>query len=399
LRFLTVLLFKLLILLSVTQAVFAADVAISGVRFGQNGSDTRVVFDMSAGRKPTVFLLANPVRVVIDVPNTSWGADKKTKPVGIVEGYRHGLFSPGVYRIVLDLKQKGVVAKSFSLPANGNYGDRYVIDLRPAEETVFASAVAASREARLKSRPTTPVTNNIPKAVNNTSGKRVVVVDPGHGGVDPGTLGRSGENEKTLTLKISKAIKKHLEATGRYQVYLTRTKDIYIPHRRRFDLAKRVNADLFLSIHVDAIANTKVRGGTVYTLNEKASDKEAARLARKENKSDIIAGVDLADTNNEVTNILIELAQRETMNSSAQYAEILVPEMRNEVHMHKRGHRFANFLVLKSPDVPSVLIETGYITNRKDAKMLSSSAGQKSIARAVTKATDKYFSTLVAQGR
>ena len=150
---------------------------------------------------------------------------------------------------------------------------------------------------------------------------------------------------------------------------------------------------------MDAIKNPKVRGGTVYTLNERASDKEAARLARKENKSDVLAGVDLGDTNDEVSSILIDLAQRETMNSSAQFAEILLPEMRKQVRMHKKGHRFANLLVLKSPDVPSILLETGYQTNKTDARMLNSRNGQRSISKAIRAAADKYFETLVAQGR
>ncbi|MFC3050946.1 N-acetylmuramoyl-L-alanine amidase [Kordiimonas pumila] len=383
-------------LLWLSFSVLAENTNISGVRFGQNGADTRFVIDMSGQVEPNIFLLANPSRVVIDLPNGSWEKDNNTKPTGVVEGYRHGLFSPGIYRIVLDLKQPAILAKSFSLPASGGYGDRYVIDLRPATDSSFAEAVTSSKHERPTPRDVVPDT---PERVSRSNGKRIVVVDAGHGGVDPGTLGRSGENEKTLTLKISKQIKADLERTGRYQVYLTRDKDIYIPHRQRFGLAKAVNADLFISVHVDAIADPDVRGGTVYTLNENASDKEAGRLARMENKSDIIAGVDLAETNNEVTSILIELAQRETMNASAQYAEILLAEMRSQVHMHKRGHRFANLLVLKSPDVPSVLIETGYITNKIDARMLASTDGQKRIAKAVARATDQYFATLVAQGR
>lgn len=278
------------------------------------------------------------------------------------------------------------------MAARNGYSDRYVIDLKNAGNAEFTSAVAASRIERSRSIPQ-PVVAPITRAARSDN-KRVIVVDAGHGGVDPGTLGRWGANEKVLTLKISREIKKELEATGRYKVYLTRDKDIYIPHRQRFGLARMVNADLFISVHVDAIANSKVRGGTVYTLNERASDKEAARLAAKENKSDILAGVDLAETNNEVSSILIDLAQRETMNSSAEYAEILVPAMRQEVRMHKTGHRFANFLVLKSPDVPSILLESGYQTNRADARMLNSAAGQKKIARAIKKATDRYFETL-----
>ena len=335
--------------------------------------------------------------MVIDLPEVKWGVHSEAKALGAVAGYRHGLFSADTYRIVLDLKQEAVVTKAFPLPARNGYSDRYVIDLKVAGSKEFNAAVAASRVERSRT-----ASKAVPAPVTRAArsdNKRVIVVDAGHGGVDPGTLGRFGAHEKVLTLKISRQIKQELEATGRYKVYLTRNRDIYIPHRKRFGLARNVNADLFISVHVDAIANSKVRGGTVYTLNENASDKEAARLAAKENKSDILAGVDLAETNNEVSSILIDLAKRETMNSSAEFAEVLVPAMREQVRMHKKGHRFANLLVLQSPDVPSILLETGYRTNKADAKMLNSSAGQKRIAQAIRKATDRYFETLMAQGR
>lgn len=374
----------------------AQETSIDGIRFGQNGDVTRFVLDLSKETKPRIFLLSNPNRVVIDLPGANWNQSRTVSASGVVEGYRHGLFSAGVYRIVLDLKTAATVHKSFPLPARDGYSNRYVIDLKPSGQGQFDQAVKASRANRV-SRPT--MTAVVPAQQPRSDGKRIIVVDPGHGGVDPGSLGRWGPHEKSLVLKISRQIKKQLESTGRYKVYMTRNRDIYLPHRQRFGLAKRVGADLFISVHADSIANSKVRGGTVYTLNEKASDAEAARLAAKENRSDILAGVDLGETNDEVSNILIELAQRETMNSSARFAEILVPEMRHQVRMHKRAHRFANLLVLKSPDVPSVLVETGYITNKADARMLNSNEGARRISRAIQRGVDKYFETLVAQGR
>ncbi|MBL4791104.1 MAG: N-acetylmuramoyl-L-alanine amidase [Kordiimonadaceae bacterium] len=378
-----------------TGSLQAQEVKIEGVRFGKTADATRFVLDVSGQIQPRVFMLSNPNRIVIDVPNANWGNRKDVAAAGVVAGYRHGLFSTDVYRIVLDLKSAAIIKNSFSLPASGRYSNRYVLDLKPASTAQFKKAVADTRKVRATRRP-----ERLPTATpQKKNGKRVIVLDPGHGGPDPGTLGRGGANEKTITLKIAKAVKARLEATGRYTVYLTRTRDIFVRHRRRFALAKSVDADLFISVHVDAIANKKVRGGTVYTLNERASDKEAARLAAKENRSEILAGVDLAETTDEVSNILIELAQRETLNNSARFAEILVPEMRGQVRMHKRGHRFANFLVLKSPDVPSVLIETGYITNREDARMLNSREGQRRISKAINIAVDKYFDTLLALGR
>lgn len=389
-------LYSALIVLVPSHVSLAQEVSIDGIRFGQNGLRTRFVIDLSRKTEPQIFFLSSPNRIVIDIPKASWDEKPAIASSGVVAGYRHGLFSAGVYRIVLDLKEAAVVDKAFPLPAKDGYSSRYVIDLKPAGQAAFNKAVVASRESRKRlavvKQP--QVHAAIPK-----NGKRIVVIDPGHGGVDPGTLGRGGPNEKTIVLKISKAIKRQLESTGRYKVFLTRTKDIYIPHRQRFGKAKAVGADLFISVHVDSIKNPRVSGGTVYTLNERASDRESALLAAKENKSDILAGVDLAETNSEVSNILIELAQRETMNASARFAEILVPEMRQQVSMHKKGHRFANLLVLKSPDVPSVLVETGYITNKADARLLNSDAGAHKISKAIYNAVDRYFETLLAEGR
>ncbi|MCK0069859.1 N-acetylmuramoyl-L-alanine amidase [Kordiimonas laminariae] len=386
----------LLLLLGDSASVFAQNVDITGVRFGKNGATTRFVMDVSEPVKPRIFMLANPRRLVIDIPNSNWKSQKTAKASGLVGKYRHGLFSADTYRIVLDLNKAAVIRKSFSLPASKGYSNRYVIDLAESSQSDFLAAVKSSKPQITKTVAQVPSVEPVQKSYD---GKRIIVVDAGHGGPDPGTLGRYGSNEKILTLKISREIKRELERTGRYRVYLTRDKDIYIPHRKRFEIAKRMGADLFISVHVDSIANSKVRGGTVYTLNENASDKEAARLAAKENKSDILAGVDLAETNNEVSSILIDLAQRETMNNSAQFAEILVPEMRRQVKMHRRGHRFANFLVLKSPDVPSVLIETGYQTNKQDARMLNSRDGQRRIAKAVSAGVNKYFDLQIALGR
>ena len=384
-------------LISVSSTWAIADV--TGIRFGQNGDTTRVVLDMTVKVDPGIFLLANPNRVVIDLPANDWRANDNVKTPGLVEGYRHGLFNTGTYRIVLDLKGPATVKKSFYIPPRNGYSHRLVLDLQSGTQQSFLAAVSESKERRRKIIAKAASTRPVPIVKPRTNNKRLIVIDPGHGGVDPGTLGVLGVNENVIVLKIAKVIKEALEATGRYEVHLTRSRNIYIPHRERFEIAKRMNADLFVSIHADSIANPKVRGGTIYTLSEKASDREAARLAAKENKSDIIAGLDLAAANDDVSNILIDLAQRETMNLSAQLAEVLLPEMRNQVKMHRRGHRYANLLVLKSPDVPSILLETGYLTNRQDARMLNTLDGQRRIALGLRRGLDKYFAEQSALGR
>lgn len=222
-------------------------------------------------------------------------------------------------------------------------------------------------------------------------GKPLIVIDPGHGGVDPGAVGEN-LTEKELTLSVAKALKKELEATGQFRVTLTRSKDIYIPLRERFGLAREKNADLFISLHADSHNDPLTRGASVYTLSEKASDAEAAALAAKENKSDIIAGVDLSQQNSVVTDILIDLAQRDTKNMSTRFASLLVKELKRETMLLGNTHRYAGFAVLKAPDVPSVLVEMGYISSSKDEALLSSAKHQKRLARAIRDAIVNYFS-------
>jgi N-acetylmuramoyl-L-alanine amidase len=220
---------------------------------------------------------------------------------------------------------------------------------------------------------------------------RIVVLDPGHGGPDPGAIGQAGQLEKRIVLEVVRRLKERLDATGRYQVLMTRNSDIYIPLRERVALARAANADLFVSLHADWIDRSQVRGASVYTLSEGASDSEAQELAARENRADIIAGVDLSAESDEVTTILIDLAQRETLNHAIRFARTLVPELASAGQLLDRTHRFAGFRVLKAPDVPSVLVELGYLSNREDERMLASAAGQARLAEALARAVNAFF--------
>ena len=226
----------------------------------------------------------------------------------------------------------------------------------------------------------------------------MIVIDPGHGGIDPGAVGRSGVFEKRLTFAAARELKRELSRGGRYRVVLTRDGDTFLRLRDRFAAARRYRADLFVSLHADTIRNKNVRGLSVYTLSEKASDKEAAELAEQENKADLIAGVDLTHEPSEVTNILIDLAQRETMNESARFARHLVDELRKVTKLLRNSHRFAGFAVLKAPDVPSVLIEMGFLSNSRDERRLLEPAYRARLAKAVRRAVDRHF-TRVEQAR
>ena len=231
--------------------------------------------------------------------------------------------------------------------------------------------------------------------------RKIIVIDAGHGGVDPGNLGVIGVPEKVIVLNMARAIKRAIETSSRYEVVMTRDRDIFAPLKRRPQIAREVHADLFISVHADSLStklkkNRKVRGATVYTLSENASDAEAAALANKENKADLIAGIDLGGETDEVRSILIDLAQRETMNYSAQFANYLVPELKERVYIRKNSHRFAGFVVLKAPDVPSVLVELGYLSNKQDARQLNSAEGRKRISEAIAAAVRRYFESTTA---
>jgi N-acetylmuramoyl-L-alanine amidase len=219
------------------------------------------------------------------------------------------------------------------------------------------------------------------------------VIDAGHGGIDPGTLGRSGTREKDVVLNVARELRKALEGTGRYRVQLTRDTDVFIPLRERVNIARAVQADLFVSLHADANDHQDIRGASVYTLSEDASDREAAKLAEKENMSDVIAGVDLAGDNGPVASILIDLAQRDTMNRSVRFAERVLTSLRRATLVRPTSpHRSADFAVLKAPDIPAALIELGYLTNSTDESEMSKVAWRTRVAASLVAAIDGHFS-------
>ena len=393
---------------------------ILGLRVGVHGTKTRIVMDMDGPVRFSSFALADPYRVVLDLAEVDFtlAAPRLSKKIGGVSGYRFGLFEPGTSRVVIDLAEPRIIAAAFELPPRDKRGHRLVIDLQKVSRPAFLAASAQSVRARLKARRRAPQPNRVkPRRVGTptlktpTLGspnrgaptrekqKRVIVLDPGHGGVDPGAIGRSGIYEKTVVLAAARTLKRILEKTGRYTVVLTRKNDRFLRLRERVAASRAVDADLFISLHADSIADSRLRGASIYTLSEKSSDKEAARLAEQENKSDIIAGMDFSDETPEVTNILIDLAQRETMNQSARFAGFLAQELRSAVRTHRRAHRFAGFAVLKAPDVPSALLEIGYLSNREEERMLRTRAFQEKVSVAVRRGIDRYFTAVQSAAR
>ncbi|HMS21790.1 N-acetylmuramoyl-L-alanine amidase [uncultured Sphingorhabdus sp.] len=271
--------------------------------------------------------------------------------------------------------------------------------------TVFGKVAQAFRSEppRRRYEVTAPigkgVARGLPKIYGRADGRLpLVVIDAGHGGHDPGAINPlSGEREKDVTLAIARGIRDELVDTGRVRVALTREGDSFLVLQDRYGIARKMKADLFLSIHADAAGNPDARGGTVYTLSEVASDREAQRLAARENRADVLNGVNLGRQDQEVSSILIDLTQRETMNISASFAKLLIREAKPNMLLREKSHKFASFIVLKAPDTPSVLFETGYISNADDAAFLSSRDGQLKVARAVTSAVQAHFARRLAR--
>ncbi len=380
------------LLLAVFGLIGAMQAALSqpeatAVRLGQHPQSTRFVIDLSAPVKFEIFTLADPYRVVIDLPEINWSINgsQRGRGAGLIAQYRYGLFRPGNSRVVLDAKGPVAVKRAFLIPPRGKVRHyRLVLDLKATDAASFRASAGPRRRARPRQVEAPPV-----RKANDF--RRVIAIDAGHGGIDPGAAGVNGLPEKRITLQVALELKRILDASGRYQPMLTRNRDIFVPLRERVQRARRAGADLLISIHADSLNNRKVRGATVYTLSEQASDQEAAALAAKENKSDVIAGVDLDGASDDVTNILIDLAQRETMNYSAQLATLMVPELGRRVKLRSNSHRFAGFVVLKAPDVPSVLVEMGYLSNPEDARIMSSPSGRRGIAEAIFRAIEQFF--------
>ncbi len=393
------------------------------IRIGSHADKTRFVIDISEDVKFKVFTLSNPYRVVIDLPEMGWRLPENiledvvrrspSGKTGVISRFRYGLFRSGLSRVVLDLKNPAKIKAAFVLPPAEGKRYRLVLDLASTTRAEYQASLRPplnnpgkdpekdlSETVAKLTQPSAngilppghkPLRNGSGNAADVVSRKPVIIIDPGHGGMDPGsTSGRVFE--KHITLAIAKKIQAHLNSLGRYTVRLTRQKDSFIRLRKRIAIARAHKADLFISLHADAIKSKRVRGLSVYTLSEKASDKEAADLAEKENKADLIAGMDLSTESKEVTNILIDLAQRETMNESSRFAAGLVKQIRKFTKTLSNAHRFAGFAVLKAPDVPSILIEMGFLSNRADERALLDNKFRASFARSIGKGIDDYFS-------
>lgn len=367
--------------------------------------DGRIVirFDEAVGDAVSRVLTGSR-QIAVDVTGATPG--REVAALGLVTGVTQMRSGRSGMRMVFDLAEPAIVT-------DGGFdsdGRELTLALRTVDNAQFAQAGIAGPlnffpfNFGAASRPKYKVSVAVPPkargmrlpSVQGDDTRPLVVIDAGHGGVDPGAIGPNGLREKDVTLKVAKAIRDELLASGRVRVALTRSDDRYLVLRERYGVARRLKGDLFISIHCDSTGSADATGATAYTLSEVASDKEAARLAARENKADVISGVNLGEAPADVSSILIDLTQRETMNASATFARLLGREARPLMPLKANFHRMASLMVLKAPDLPSILFETGYLSNEADAQRLDSAEGRRAIARSVDRAVGVYFARRLA---
>lgn len=384
----------------------AADFPIaSDLRLAGDDRNTRVVIDLDKTIQFRAFTLSDPYRAIVDIPQVSFHlpAGVGAAGRGLIKAFRYGMVMPGGSRIVFDLSGPARIANSYVLEAANGQPPRLVLELEQAQGATPVPPRASEGLPELRSAIADASADSLPaaalasKSTAPADPRPVVVIDPGHGGVDNGTQA-GGEAEKNLVLGFGLALRDRIEKSGKYRVVMTRTDDTFIPLADRVKIARNHSAALFVSIHADALPRREgdAQGATIYTLSDRGSDAEAERLAEAENKADAIGGVNLTEEPTEVADILIDLAQRETRTFSNRFARLLMGEMKRTARMHKHPLKSAGFKVLKAPDIPSVLVELGYVSNKGDLEHLVSESWRSRTVGSMAQAIDAFFAKRLA---
>lgn len=446
---------KIKVLVFILISVFAVSslaapkekISISGMRLADREGFTRIVFDAEHSADYQIKKVSEPERLIISLKNVNFNVKTSEEkfPSKLVQNIRVSESGADV-SVSISLKTKIKIVDSFIiLPSESSEFYRLVIDIAPEDEGFYKKSVkevvkisganekqevVETIEKKIKPKSKLPLPQKKPetlqdikieniydnpktkditkpevktKVSQNIKGlkkiplptpkprKPVIIIDAGHGGTDPGAISRGGLKEKNITLKYALELRKYLEKSGHYEIIMTRSDDYFIPLKNRVEVARKNKADLFLSLHADSHPDSKVKGLSVYTVSEKASDREAERLAESENKSDALTKVDLTKERDEAADVLIELVKRETMNNSARFAEIAVKEMGEEAKLLKNSHRFAGFVVLTGIDVPSALVELGYLSNKIEEEKLQKKEYRAKLVKALAESVDKYF--------
>ncbi|PPR77265.1 MAG: N-acetylmuramoyl-L-alanine amidase AmiA [Alphaproteobacteria bacterium MarineAlpha2_Bin1] len=382
----------LVLVIFLISGLAEASNSVEGVRSGLYKSGTRFVIDFKQKINYKILYNKSSNEIKIIFPSINWKLpDKRVFSRGSIISYEFTKINSDRSDLLLRINNEVSISRSFILPPIDYKYFRLVIDLSTinSKEKNFKSVEKSYNENHLifpkKNSP-------IPLFKPMLRSKPVIVIDPGHGGVDGGAIGLNGSLEKDITLSAALYLKKIINNSGRYKVILTRTTDKYLKLRQRINIARKNNAKLFISIHADSIKNSGIRGASVYTLSERASDKEAEKLAKRENKSDLI-GVEpnLDKEDSDVAQILISLVQRETMNHSLKFASIFINKLKRKEKVLGRPNRKAGFVVLKASDVPSILIEMGFMSNKADERKLQTKKFKSKLALAMLESFDKFF--------
>jgi N-acetylmuramoyl-L-alanine amidase len=389
------LILPLLLILLVAGTASAASANRAGdMRVIGDAERTRFVVDLERNPDFNVLRLTNPYRLVIDMPDVDFtGPAEPGEGRGLISDYRYGLIAPGKARIVLDLVGPVQVVNTFVLDPVPPEPARLVVDVVPTTAPEFETAAARDRAKLDAAAPPAGV------ASLANSGRPVVVIDPGHGGIDSGAIGKDGLLEKDVTLEFCLELARQLRVGAEVEPLLTRDGDEFLSLSERVEVAETHRAALFISVHADSVAEDYVRGATVYTLSDEASDNISAALAARENRSDILAGLSLEDQPDEVADILFDLARRETKNLSVRFAKALVSDLDGAVPLNANPWRRGAFRVLKAPDVPSVLLELGYLSNEEDEKLFRSEAWPGGEAAVTAEAIKAFLRASVAAGQ
>jgi N-acetylmuramoyl-L-alanine amidase len=383
----------------------------SGARLAGDEKQTRFILDLDQSISVRAFTLADPYRVVVDIPQVTFQLPPGVGAAGrgLIKAFRYGLVMPGGSRIVFDLTGPAKISKASVLEAANGQPPRLVLELEQVDRTTFVQSLAPASRPELRpaiadTHEASPPAAAVPAKPDEPAApasppdaRPVVVIDPGHGGPDNGTQW-DGASEKTIVLAFALALRDRIEKSGKYNVVMTRTDDTFIPLDDRVKFARGHSASLFVSIHADALPRKEgdAQGASIYTLSDRASDAEAEKLAETENKADAIGGVNLTEEPTEVADILIDLAQRETRTFSNRFARILMNDMKTVTRMHKNPLKSAGFRVLKAPDVPSVLVELGYVSNKDDLEHLQSDNWRSRTVGSVAHAIDMFFAKRLA---
>ncbi len=394
-----------LLFAALPQPAFAGEPAIAtAARVGGDDIRTRFVADLSKPVSYSVYVLSEPYRVLIDLPDVTFNLEPGSgeNTLGLISEFRYGEVAPGRSRIVIDTTGPVLIEKSFIVEAKAGQPARIVVDLVKTSQEAFletlsddqASSAAAIAGASASEPDGQPVSQQ-PQA--DAQGKPTIVIDPGHGGIDPGAIGLHRTKEKDVVLAVGEKLRLALERTGRFKVVMTRDTDKFLSLPDRVAMARDASADLLIALHADTVRGPAASGATIYTLSDKASDAEAAALAEKENRADIIHGIDLGAESEEVADILIDLVQRESKHHALAFARSAVTEMKKVTVFTGKPLRSAGFVVLKAPDVPSILVELGYLSTRQDAEQLVNPKWQAKVAEALAAAVTRHFAAEVAE--